>query len=127
MSVRTLRQRSPRRTTAIVEPRRPCAQPNCGRLTRSGLCPDHARQREQQRPNADIRRWYHTPRWRELRARVLREEPWCASCAAGGVRRATTDADHITAHRGDPALFWNRANLHGLCHAHHAQKTGRGD
>jgi 5-methylcytosine-specific restriction protein A len=109
-----------------LAPARPCAHPRCPTLTRRGRCPKHARQYEEQRPNAAIRTWYQTPRWRALRAQVRREEPFCDDCAAEGLRVASTDVDHTVPHRGDPALFWNRANLHAKCHRHHSQKTGRG-
>jgi 5-methylcytosine-specific restriction enzyme A len=86
----------------------------------------HARTYEAQRPNAAIRGWYHTPRWRALRAQVLREEPWCSECEHDRVRMASTDVDHITPHEGDATLFWDRRNLQSLCHGHHSRKTRAG-
>jgi 5-methylcytosine-specific restriction endonuclease McrA len=83
--------------------------------------------KEADRPNADIRTWYRTPRWRALRAVVLRDQPFCPDCAADHRRVLTTDVDHIEKHHGDPQLFWNRQNLQAKCHAHHSAKTGRGE
>lgn len=105
---------------------RPCAVPRCPAKVTRGRCPKHRRQYEQQRPNADVRTWYHTARWRALRAVVLLEEPYCPDCRDDGRRVLTTDADHIVPHRGDPLLFWNRQNLQAKCHAHHSRKTGHG-
>ena len=87
----------------------------------------HARRREQARPNVDVRKLYLTRRWRDLRAEVLQDEPLCRECRGQGRVEPSTDADHILPHRGDLALFWNRANLQGLCHACHARKTQRGE
>ena len=109
-----------------VAPLRPCAYPRCPRKVVRGRCREHERLVDRQRPNADVRKWYLTPRWRALRAVVLRDEPFCPDCVAEGMRVRTTDADHRVPHRGDPALFWDRKNLQGKCHRHHSQKTGRG-
>jgi len=107
-------------------PLHPCPVPLCGALTTGGRCERH-RPTEHERPNADVRAWYRTPRWRALRAAVLLRQPFCPLCFAIGRRVATSDVDHITPHRGDPGLFWLRENLQALCHAHHSEKTGRGE
>jgi 5-methylcytosine-specific restriction enzyme A len=94
-------------------------------LVARGYCPKHAAQREQQRPNADVRMWYHTGQWRRLAAQVRREQPWCPDCIIEGRRTRTTDVDHTIPHNGDPVLFWDRGNLGAKCHSHHSQKTSR--
>jgi 5-methylcytosine-specific restriction protein A len=104
---------------------RPCRWPRCGALVVRGYCPTHAARQEHLRPNVDVRRWYHTERWRTLAAQVRREEPWCPDCLAEGRRVRTTDVDHRVPHRGDPRLFWDRQNLGGKCHSHHSIKTQR--
>jgi len=110
----------------MLAPLRACAVPSCPALVRTGRCPTHARQYERQRPNADIRAWYHTSRWRRLRAIVLREQPLCVQCQAEHHVRAATEVDHITPHHGDVVLFWSRSNLQGLCSTCHARKTRSG-
>jgi 5-methylcytosine-specific restriction enzyme A len=70
-----------------------------------------------------VRRWYRTPRWRALRAEVLAEQPTCVACRAAPSRHV----DHRVPHRGDPVLFWDRANLQGLCESCHGRKTGHGN
>lgn len=92
-----------------------------------GRCATHAQQKERARPNADVRRWYHTARWQRLRLLVLREQPLCPLCREQGRYVAATDVDHDVPHRGDHARFWDRANLVALCHAHHSAKTRRGE
>jgi len=99
--------------------------PTCPHRVRSGLCPDHALQKERTRSNRDVRKWYYTERWKELRRQVMLEQHHiCAEC---GHLEVSLDVDHIEPHRGDPAKFWDRANLRGLCHACHGRKTGRGE
>src|SRR5262245_12781967 len=102
----------------------PCPEPGCPRLTPGGPCAEHARQRERQRPNVDVRRWYRTARWRRLRAIVLVDAAYtCSSC---GQVQLELEVDHVPRHCGDPALFWNRGNLSALCKRCHSAKTARG-
>jgi 5-methylcytosine-specific restriction enzyme A len=63
--------------------------------------------------------WYTTRPWRKVRAAQLRAHPMCCMCKARGVDRVATVANHIVPHRGDPALFWDRANLNSLCASCH--------
>jgi 5-methylcytosine-specific restriction endonuclease McrA len=56
-----------------------------------------------------------------VRRTVLRAQPFCAE---PGCHEPAAEVDHIVAlaDGGDP---WSTANLQGLCHRHHAAKTGR--
>jgi 5-methylcytosine-specific restriction protein A len=113
--------------TAQINRMKYCAQPFCGAIVTRGRCPLHTKT-EHDRKNANIRRWYRSPRWRALRAWKLSTEPQCP----GGYGRIflcgapTTDVDHIDPHRGNPARFWNPQNLQALCHRCHSAKTGSG-
>jgi 5-methylcytosine-specific restriction enzyme A len=110
-----------------IAARRPCLRPGCPHLAEyRGRCAEHARGQEQGRPNADVRQWYHSSRWQDLRTQVLSEEPLCRIGLAEKRVEASTDVDHIVPHRGDPALFWERRNLQGLCHECHSRKTQGG-
>ena len=108
-----------------LSPLHPCpGSPSCPQRVRSGLCPDHAREKERTRYNRDVRKWYYTERWKRLRNQVLLEQYHrCATC---GHTELSLDIDHIQPHQGNPALFWNRANLQGLCPSCHSRKTGAG-
>jgi 5-methylcytosine-specific restriction protein A len=68
-------------------------------------------------------------RWKHpvygLRAQCLRRDPLCVMCRRAGIVVPATDADHVVPHRGDPALFWNLANLQGLCGPCHGRKSAR--
>ena len=66
------------------------------------------RELDRQRPSA-ARRGY-SPRWRRARAAYLAHHPLCAACQALGRVVPATVVDHVVPHRGDPVLFWNRAN-----------------
>lgn len=63
--------------------------------------------------------------WRAARTRFLAEFPFCAGTTEAGepCTAPATDVDHITPHRGDLGLFWNRANWQPLCHGCHSRKT----
>jgi 5-methylcytosine-specific restriction enzyme A len=74
------------------------------------------------------RELYRTKRWQRLRAKVLRDADYL--CVQDGKREScgvvATEVDHITPHRGNPNLFWNRSNLQAMCRSCHSQKTARG-
>ena len=107
-----------------------CAEPGCSERVQYGRCRAHAspaRVVRQQADGATVHAWYCSLRWKQLRAAILREQPFCLSCMAVGRRVLTQDVDHIRKHSGDPALFWERANLQGLCKPCHTRKTARGE
>jgi 5-methylcytosine-specific restriction protein A len=107
-----------------------CAEPGCGALVQYGRCPAHRAPPRDVAPSlADVivHKWYGSKRWQDLRASIIREQPFCRSCHAEGRRILTVDVDHVRKHRGNPYLFWNRENLQGLCKACHTRKTVRGE
>jgi 5-methylcytosine-specific restriction protein A len=68
---------------------------------------------------------YATPQWKVLRALVLAESNYI--CASPNCRRRAVVADHIKAHKGMSARFFDRANLQPLCKSCHDRKTARMD
>lgn len=70
-------------------------------------------------------------RWQQARRAFLSEHPLCRLCEEEGRVTAATVVDHITPHKGDEALFWDRANWQSLCASHHSsdkqriEKSGR--
>jgi len=68
---------------------------------------------------------YSTERWRRERRLFLDRHPLCVDCAELGAVEVATDVDHITPHRGDRKLFFDRSNWQGLCHRCHSRKTAR--
>ena len=83
--------------------------------------------REHDRDLWEVRKWYRTKRWYAMRDDVLRANPYCVHCQEAGRVTAATEVDHIRKHAGSVVLFWDRANLQGLCKAHHASKTAKGE
>lgn len=63
--------------------------------------------------------FYSTAGWRQLRKAQLQRNPFCRYCAQVGNRTPATVADHIKPHRGNPALFFDAANLQSLCKTCH--------
>ena len=110
-------------------PKRKCIEPGCTRWAEPGSprCRDHAREfsrRDRQRQFADL---YNTGVWRRMRARQLRDFPLCAECIRHGKVTAATEVDHITPHKGDAKLFFDKRNLQSLCKRCHSAKTARED
>ncbi|MCB1928276.1 MAG: HNH endonuclease [Rhodocyclaceae bacterium] len=58
-------------------------------------------------------------RWRKARREHLRAHPLCIFCQQQGHTTPATVVDHITPHRGDMKLFWNRRNWQSLCETCH--------
>ena len=110
-----------------MKPIRPCRHPGCGQLTRDGYCPAHRPQQQPRSPEAAAwRRWYSRKIWTDdLRPGQLLREPFCRECARLGLRVYASHVDHNRDHKGDWALFTDRANLQSLCHSCHSRKTIR--
>lgn len=88
-------------------------------------CPNHERQRERARGSAHQRGY--DARWRAYRKKYLEEHPLCVLCQAEGRVEPSTVVDHIKAHKGDEALFWDPTNYRAVCKRHHDQRTDEGD
>lgn len=75
------------------------------------------------------RAWYSLARWRRLRWSVLSRDLFTCQCGCGHVEPDASQlvADHIQAHRGDPALFWDPANLQTLWKPHHDSDKQRAE
>lgn len=85
------------------------------------------RDRDQDRAAAaPWRAWYKTARWQRLRWSVLVAADFtCARCQRMEADTALLVADHVTPHRGDAALFWDRRNLQCLCKPCHDRDKQR--
>ncbi len=66
---------------------------------------------------------YNSSRWRTGRLSFLRDNPLCAHCARRGRVVEATEVDHVKAHRGDEALFFDVSNWAALCVRCHSAKT----
>ncbi|SFP62795.1 HNH endonuclease signature motif containing protein [Tranquillimonas alkanivorans] len=96
-----------------VKPPRLCA---CGhRVAASIRCPcerkaDQARKArfDRTRPNSSQRGYTGT--WDKARTAFLAKHPRCRRCG-----NPATVVDHVTPHKGDTALFWDKSNWQSLC------------
>jgi 5-methylcytosine-specific restriction protein A len=115
-----------------------CVAAGCDEIALPGLshCEEHearrkdqlkARRQAAQTSPAAIaaRRLYADPKWKAARLVYLRQHPICKDCEELGVVEVATDVDHITPHKGDRKVFWDRKNWQSLCHRCHSRKTAR--
>lgn len=107
----------------------PCCAPGCQALAEGRYCADH---RNLDRKRVDAQRGTRTQRgysnrWLRYRAHFLRAHPLCVRCQALGRIKTATVVDHILPHRGDRALFWDKANHQPLCKSCHDRKTALED
>ena len=58
-------------------------------------------------------------KWQRMRALYLQTYPLCVMCQSLGQVVQANVVDHKRAHKGDPGLFWDRANWQALCYSHH--------
>lgn len=71
-----------------------------------------------QRPTARERGY--TTKWERERAEYLKTHPRCVMCGA-----PSRVVDHVTPHRGDRRLFWQRSNWQALCTPCHSSRKQR--
>jgi 5-methylcytosine-specific restriction protein A len=64
-------------------------------------------------------------RWQKYRLGYLRSHPLCVMCARQGRNTLSTVVDHITPHKGDQSLFWDKTNHQGLCQPCHDRHKKR--
>lgn len=64
------------------------------------------------RPSASARGY--DSKWREARAGFLAKHPHCVRCGA-----PATIVNHKIPHKGDKAIFWQRANWEAVCEPCH--------
>lgn len=106
-----------------------CNHPGCGELVYGSYCDKHAKQVKQRkevgRKSAAKRGYGH--KWRKVREGYLAKHPLCAHCSTEDAPVPATELDHITPHKGDMKLFWDRKNWQGLCKSCHSRKTATED
>jgi 5-methylcytosine-specific restriction endonuclease McrA len=118
---------------------KPCAALGCRALVPMGTthCAAHAAAAKAEegarkarfdarRSAAPWRRWYKLAAWRARAKAQLMAQPLCAMCAAKGLVKEASLADHVTPHRGEAALFWGGA-LQSLCWSCHSRDKQRAE
>lgn len=106
-------------------PKVPCQHPGCPELVEPGAryCAKHKALHPDPmaRPSAASRGYGE--RWRKASRQYLQAHPFCVRCLEKGRYTKATVVDHITPHRGNPILFWDRSNWQPLCKTCHDRKT----
>lgn len=83
-------------------------------------CPIHPRAVQQPAPDRpSAAKQGYGRKWQAARAAFLKAHPYCA-CGCG---RLSETVDHITPHRGDRTLFWDRKNWQAMAKVCHDRKT----
>lgn len=105
---------------------RACTKAGCPNLTDRGLC-TACRSALPPRPTA--RQRGYDSKWDEARKGFLAKHPRCECPAHKGKPDAppSNTVDHIIPHKGDKALFWNRANWRAMAKPCHDAKTAKED
>lgn len=65
-------------------------------------------------------------KWRKASQAYLKANPTCAICESKGRVRLATEVHHTVAHRGDMAIFWDRATWQSVCKPCHSVETAKG-
>ena len=69
------------------------------------------------------KRLYDNSQWTKSRLAYLSQYPLCVECAHMGRVTPSYIVDHVTPHKGDVGLFWDRDNWQALCkHCHDSYK-----
>ena len=106
-------------------PKVPCRQPGCPNMVQPGklYCEEHLKLHPEAIRSAS-KRGYGS-RWQKESKRFLQAHPLCVHCMKKSppMYVKATVVDHITPHRGNQELFWNRDNWQALCKPCHDKKT----
>ena len=110
-------------------PNTPCRHPGCAALVPYGqmYCDKHKSLHPEAVRSAASRGY--DAAWQKARRLYLQSHPLCAACLKKDPPKYTkaTVVDHITPHRGNQELFWDRNNWQPLCKPCHDKKTGEED
>lgn len=66
-------------------------------------------------PKRPWKQWYNLAKWKRLAARQLARHPLCVRCTQVGRVEPATVVDHVVAHKGNVALFYDASNLQSMC------------
>jgi len=110
-----------------LKPLRPCGR--CKQLHNQKRCPICEPERRKQSASRREQEHLHlySTDWKKLRLMILMEQPLCVECKSHGRLTPASVIDHVTPHKGDMALFYDRSNLQSLCTSCHSAKTARED
>jgi 5-methylcytosine-specific restriction protein A len=107
----------------------PCKKIGCPELSIDTYCEEHDKQlrKEQDSKRLSASERGYDSKWRKARLGYLNKHPLCVHCLDRGKYTPATVLDHITPHKGDKELFWDKKNWQSLCKYHHDVKTASED
>ena len=112
--------------------KRLCIFPSCRELAVNGhkLCEKHLKESEERRKEYCFQTgkrsnegMYNTTRWRNLRKKIIKQQPFCSFCGWTGSEDNPLTVDHVICPRGNEDLFYDETNLQVLCRNCHNRKT----
>lgn len=109
-------------------PRAAKACSRCGTPSTSSTCPTCTPTHESGRHLRTAKERGNTRRWRNLAARTIRRQPWCAwpgGCHLPIDSNNYLTVDHIVPRSVDPTRMYDAENLIVLCRRHNAVKGTR--
>ena len=113
--------------------RKACSFPMCPAVhtNRGSYCDRHmkpGRVIQAEKPSMRYHSMYDK-RWRKEAKAYLRKHPMCVCVDCKGSRRPlpANIVDHITPHKGDSRLFWDRENWQSMNRICHGGKTAEHD
>lgn len=95
---------------------------SCGKIVAAGvrcacqIVNDRARKARFDKTRPSARQRGYTREWQAARADYLQRHPYCRHDGCG---RPATIVHHVTAHRGNQRLFWDRSNWMPVCEPCH--------
>ena len=119
--------------TVPYKPKHPCAYPGCPELVEPGkrYCEKHTKKEaktyEKYGRDRSVHRRYGRV-WSRIRARYVKEHPFCELCFQRGVLVPVEEVHHIIPlapeNITDPSITLNEENLISLCRNCHRQRHG---
>jgi 5-methylcytosine-specific restriction protein A len=105
-----------------------CSASGCNKLIEQSerYCANH--KKEPASPFSNAIRFnnelYHTAQWKNLRVKILKEQPNCFKCGISG-SEAKLEVHHIIPPRGNKELFFDENNLVSVCPVCHKIITNK--
>lgn len=112
-------------------PLKQCRKPGCPNVSKGSYCELHAKKRiavaKQKSREYDKLRGTRTERgydnrWLRASKHFIKGKV-CVICEKNGIVKMAECTDHITPHKGDMKLFWDRNNWQPLCLSCNTQKA----
>lgn len=106
----------------------PCGKQGCPELTHERYCEKHQadanKTYDKYQRDKELKRYYNSQPWEQLRKQKLARDPFCEECKKSGTLIKATMVDHIHEIK-DGGDRQDIDNLQSLCWSCHSRKTMR--